>query len=142
VADGNRRSNYHCSLATTTRNSAARNEAGITQIFSAHPEKTHTIPAYGRLTFWSCQSPSDATPAGAITELICPGNRLCSVEFTGLTELRHLDVSYNDLEMLDLSGLTALRTLECPGEPPLYTLYGGPLQAPDSRLLWQPANFS
>jgi hypothetical protein len=111
VADGNRRSNYHCSLATTTRNFAVRNEAGITQIFSAHPEKTHTIPAYGRLTFWSCASATDATPAGAITELICPGNRLCSVQITSLTELRHLDLSYNDLEMLDLSGLTALRTL-------------------------------
>jgi hypothetical protein len=111
MANGNRRSNYHCSVATTTRNFAAVNEAGITRIYSAHPDKTHAIPAYGRLTFWSCASPTDATPAGEVTQVICPGNHLSTLNVSTLAHLQHLDCSYNDLEMLDLSGLSALRTL-------------------------------
>ena len=111
MANGKQRSHYHCSLATTTRNFAARNAAGITQIYAAHPEKTHVIPAYGRLTFWSCASATDPTPAGAITMVICPGNQLSTLKVSELPHLQHIDCSYNDLEMLELTGLPALKTL-------------------------------
>jgi hypothetical protein len=111
IANGKRRSHYHCSLATSTRNFAALNEAAITRIYSAHPDKTHAIPAYGRLTFWSCKSATDSTPAGDITMLICPGNQLSCLKVSALSHLQYLDCSHNDLEILDLSGLSALRTL-------------------------------
>ncbi len=69
---GNRRSNYCCSLVTTTGYFATRNAAGITEVFSACPDKDHKIAADGERTFWSCVGPVDASPAGQVTSVICP----------------------------------------------------------------------
>ena len=111
MGSGNRRSNYLCSIATTTGYFAAQNAAGITEIYSADLDKTHKIPAYGELTFWSCIGQSSATPAGHITGLICPGNHLTTLSVSGLAALNHLECAFNDLAFLRLTGLPALETL-------------------------------
>ena len=89
MANHNRRSNFLCSVATTTGYFATQNAAGITEIHSGHIDKTHKIPAYGQLTFWSCAGPTSASPAGQITILICPGNHLATLSptlfFGGMT---------------------------------------------------------
>ncbi len=41
------------------------------------------------------------------------GNKLASVDFTGLTKLQEIVVSDNDLESLNLSGLTTVTSLVC-----------------------------
>ncbi len=111
MANHNRRSNFLCSVATTTGYFATQNAAGITEIHSGHIDKTHKIPAYGQLTFWSCAGPTSASPAGQITILICPGNHLTTLSVSGLPVLRELDCSFNDLASLKLSGLPSLESL-------------------------------
>ncbi len=111
MRSGNRRSNYHCSLATTTGYFATRNAAGITGIYCARPDKDHKIAAYGELNFWSCNGATDPRKAGHVTALFCPGNQLTALSVLGLTYLEHLDCSFNDLVSLDLWGLTALETV-------------------------------
>ena len=111
MGNGNRRSNYLCALATTTGYFAAQNAAGITQVFSANPDRDHKIPAYGQLRFWSCAGPTNALPAGYITSLTCPGNHLTTLTVSGLLALEHLDCSFNDLSSLNLAQLPSLETL-------------------------------
>ena len=111
MANGNRRSNYLCALATTTGCFAAQNAAGITEIYSADPDRDHKIPAYGQLRFWSCISPTSALPTGHITSLICPGNHLTTLAISGLLALKYLDCSFNNLGSLNLAQLPSLETL-------------------------------
>jgi hypothetical protein len=111
MANGNRRSQYSCSLNTTTGYFAARNAAGIVTIHIADPDRTHRIPAYGHLTFWSCLDEASPAPAGLVTAVICPANHLTTLTVTGLAALEHLDAGFNDLSSLDLAGLPALQTL-------------------------------
>jgi len=64
------------------------------------------------VTFWSCASYTDITPAGRITAFDCHGNGLTRLDVTALKDLQYLDCCYNQLAELDLSGLTELQALE------------------------------
>ena len=49
----------------------------------------------------------------ALASLDCSGNRLTSLDVSGLTALTNLECDRNRLTSLDVSGLTALTNLEC-----------------------------
>ena len=49
----------------------------------------------------------------ALASLDCSGNRLTSLDVSGLTSLTYLNCAANQLTSLDVSGLTALTNLDC-----------------------------
>jgi hypothetical protein len=63
------------------------------------------------ITFWSCASQTDPTPAGEITLLDCHDNGLTVVDVRGLTTLKLLDCCHNRLTELDVSPLAGLEVL-------------------------------
>jgi Leucine-rich repeat (LRR) protein len=107
----NRRGAFQVAVGATSGYFAAKNSAGITRVYQAHAQKSHRIPAYGRLALWACADSADATPRGELTSLICAGNRLTTLNLAGLASLTFLDCSYNDLETLNASSLPRLKAL-------------------------------
>jgi hypothetical protein len=71
-----------------------------------------SIPASPHVTFWSCASYTDTTPAGRIVYFDCHGNSLHRLDVRGLVGLEYLDCSFNDLAELPLNGLAELQALD------------------------------
>ncbi len=57
----------------------------------------------------------DLTGMATLTYLYCSGNALVSLDLTNVTALTSLDCSWNALESLDLTGMAALTSLDCSG---------------------------
>lgn len=64
------------------------------------------------VSFWSCASYTNTTPAGDITAFDCHGNGLTTLNITALASLQYLDCCHNKLRELALDGLTDLQAAE------------------------------
>jgi hypothetical protein len=71
-----------------------------------------SIAASAHVSFWSCASYTDPTPAGRIIYFDCHGNSLIRLDVRGLTGLEYLDCSFNNLAELPLDGLVELQALD------------------------------
>ncbi|HYG35298.1 MAG TPA: hypothetical protein VEC99_10965 [Clostridia bacterium] len=104
---GSRR--YLLEAETTTGFVAWKTADGTTLVSQSRQVSIKATPF---LTFWSCASYQDTTPAGHITALDCHGNSLSSLDVCGLVHLEYLDCCYNELITLPLNGLMELEVLE------------------------------
>lgn len=67
------------------------------------------------IALWSCLTPWNPAPGGAITRLHCDDTALVALDVRSLVGLLHLRCQHNQLTHLDLSGLASLRTVDCSG---------------------------
>jgi Leucine-rich repeat (LRR) protein len=77
-----------------------------------NPSNEVSLPASPYVSFWSCASYTDSTPAGHIYSFDCHANALTQLNISGLTRLRYLDCCYNQISELDVSALAELEVLD------------------------------
>ena len=100
---------YLLEAESTTGFVAFKTGDGTTLISEALQVSLKCSPS---LTFWSCASYTDPTPAGNIIDFDCHGNLLSRRDVRALTGLEYLDCSFNQLSELSLDGLAELQALD------------------------------
>lgn len=106
---------YRCFVATSTGHFAFEDSNGIFYVRRANVPQI--IPASQAIALWSCAGPSAPMPDGDITALDCHDLALTLLDVRGLSALKTLDCSKNQLTELDLTGLTSLENLYCEQNP-------------------------
>lgn len=106
---------FRCFVATTTGYFAVENSDG--ELFVCRAGLPQDIPPSEAIALWACTGASDPKPAGDITALDCRDLALNLLDVRGLSTLKTLDCSGNLLTELDLSGLDSLENLYCDQNP-------------------------